>query len=360
MDIDTGIDALCAEAITAQTFPGCVVGYIREGKTVVKGFGRQRYEGSGSPVESDTIYDVASVTKSVVTGSVAMKMVEEGRLNLDDAVVQYVPELTTKYREDIRVRHLLTYTLAFQIEGGLAAIAKRTPDKVFEEMCKTELVSAPGERYYYTNGPAMLLTAIIERITHETLDVLARRYFFEPLGMTLSTMHPELLPRFQIVPTEIDWRGEVRAEVHDEAAWAMAQHGRIAGDAGLFTTAGDLLKFCQMLLDEGWVGSKVLLTRETIALMHTNQLNITGESAGFGWELGWNKAFGDVVSPQAFGKTGFTGCVIVIDPTKKAAMVHLSNRTYPQRPTSRKPIIDFRRALAQIIFSELPDQQDLS
>ena len=358
MDMSANIEKLCTEAIAAKTFPGCVVGYIRDGQTVLSAYGHQRYEDSGSPVELDTIYDVASVTKSVVTGSVAMKLIELGRLNLDDAVTQYIPELATKYRNDVRIRHLLTYTITFELTEGIADIAKHTPDEVFQTLCAAELVAPPGQSYRYTNGPAILLAAVIERASREPLDVLAKRFFFDPLGMATSTLHPELLPRLRIAPTEIDWRGEVRAVVHDEAAWAMMQHGQLAGNAGLFSTAGDLLTFCQMLLDEGRFRSTQLLSPETVHDMHTNQIMIAGECTSFGWELDWSKTFGNVVSAQAFGKTGFTGCVIVIDPVKKAALVHLSNRTYPTRPTTKKLLVQFRRALGQLVFAELPDMSE--
>lgn len=355
MDISAKIEKLCTEAIAAKTFPGCVVGYIRNEQSVLLAFGHQRYESSGAAVDIDTIYDVASVTKSVVTGSVAMKLIELKKLNLDDTVAQYIPELATKYRNDVRIRHLLTYTMTFELPEGIADIAKRTPDEVFQTLCAAELVAPPGRSYRYTNGPAILLAAVIARISREPLDVLAQRFFFDPLKMTNSTMHPEVLPRAQVAPTEIDWRGEVRAMVHDEAAWAMIQRGQLAGNAGLFSTAGDLLTFCQMLLDKGRFGTLKLLTPETVHDMHTNQIIITGESTSFGWELNWNKAFGNVVSTQAFGKTGFTGCVLVIDPVKKAALVHLSNRTYPLRPVTKELIIKFRRALGQIVFAGLPD-----
>ena len=285
MNMNRDITALVERAIVAHTFPGCVVGYIREGRTEILAFGTQRYDSSGAPVNADTIYDVASVTKSVVTGAVAAKLIEAGRLNLDDGVARYIPELSNHYRDAIRLRHLLTYTLVFDLDGGLSSLAKRAPKRLLEELCASALAAPPGEKYVYTNAPALLLATIIERVCGEPLDVLAKRYFFDPLGMDLSSMHPELLPRFQIAPTEIDWRGEVRAVVHDEAAWAMAQQGRLAGDAGLFSAAGDLLKFCQMLLDHGRVGTSALLASDTVRQMHTNQIASLGECTGLGWEL---------------------------------------------------------------------------
>lgn len=350
MTLADQITGLCEEAITRHVFPGCVVGYIRNGRAELLTFGRVRY-GEGPVVTEETMYDVASVTKSVVTASVALKLVETGQLSLDDAVVKLVPELENSYREEILLRHLLTYTLVFDIKNGLAQIAKTHPTRVFEELCAAPLAGRPGEIYHYTNAPAIILTALMERLTKKPLDALAQEYFFKPLAMKRSTLRPEQFARSRYAPTEIDWRGEVQGVVHDEAAWAMYMNGQLAGDAGLFTTGGDLLKFCQMLLNGGRNWATRVLKPETVAMMHTNQIAALGESTAMGWELNWQLTMGDEISHQAFGKTGFTGCSVIIDPIRKGAMIHLSNRLYPHRPTSRDEINQFRRNLADIIFS---------
>jgi CubicO group peptidase (beta-lactamase class C family) len=111
-----------------------------------------------------------------------------------------------------------------------------------------------------------------------------------------------------------------------------------------------------MLLSEGQAGSTVIFSPNTVSMMHTNQIADLGESTALGWELNWPLTMGEKISDQAFGKTGFTGCSVVIDPLKKAAVVHLSNRIYPQRPASRNAINEFRRNLANLVFEGLEDQ----
>lgn len=351
MEFDDIIRGYCERAISQHLFPGCTVGYIDGERKKVLSFGRQTYDETSPEVTADTIYDTASVTKSVTTGTLALRLIEDHKLKLSDRVCDFIPELSNDYRELVTVWHLLTYTVVFDIDGGLSSLAKLYPDEVFEKLCQSPLVAAPGERYYYTNPPAILLGAILEKVAGSSLEDLAQRLLYRPLGMTDSTLNPERLQIDRIAPTETDDRGEVRGVVHDEAAWAMARTGRFAGNAGLFSTAPDLLKFCQMLLGGGEYLGKRILSPETIKTMHTNQIAGLGASTGLGWELNWPSTMGNEKSGQAFGKTGFTGCIVTIDPAQNKALVHLSNRTYPRRQPNREEINAFRRELSDLLFS---------
>jgi CubicO group peptidase (beta-lactamase class C family) len=351
--IDERIAELYERAVSERVFPGGVTGYVRQGgAAVVRPFGRLTYEPDAPVVTAQTVYDVASITKAIPTSSIILTLVEDGRLSLDDKVVDFVPEIQARHREQILIRHLLTFTVMFGIGRRLADIARETPSRLLEVLFAAELVSTPGTRYNYSNAPSILLGLVAERICKQTLDEIAQEWFFEPLGMRLTTFHPEKLPREEVAPTERDWRGEIWGQVHDPGAWALRQEGRIAGHAGLFSTAGDLLRFAQMLLAGGELDGRRFFEPHTIQLMHTNQIAQLGGMTGLGWELRWPGVPLEAGSDQKFGKTGFTGCIILIDPVRQAAFVSLSNRIYPQRTDSREPLHKLWREVASLVLAD--------
>jgi len=337
-------------AVEQQVFPGAVLAYIKDGERHTLPVGRLKYDETAPAVRDETVYDVASITKSIPVTAIILSLIEQKRLSLESQVVDYLPELQTNYRQQIQVKHLLTYTTIFDLPSGLATYARKSAKAAMQAIFTAPLVAPPGEKYLYNNSPAILLGLIAERVCDKTLDSIADERFFQPLGMHHTTFHPERLLNADIAPTEIDWRGEVHGVVHDETAWALRGAGSIAGNAGLFTTATDLLTFGEMLLAGGVYQGKRFFSEQMISAMHTNQIEELGESTGLGWELNQRRFMGGMASTSTFGKTGFTGSIILIDPGKQAMFVLLSNRTYPQRPTSREGINDVRCAVADIIF----------
>ncbi len=349
-DLQQKIADLAEAAIRDQVFPGCQVGYIRGGEAVVLPFGRFGYE-SVSPVVSErTVYDVASITKSVPTNSLILKLIEDGRLGLDDKAARYLPEIHNDYREQILVRHLLTYTVIWDLPAGMSTVAKETPDRLIETLFEGKLKAAPGKQYFYTNPPAILLGMIAERVTGQPLDKLAKEVFFGPLKMERTDFDGGMWDAREVAPTAKDFRGLVQGQPHDETAWALRKQGIIAGHAGLFTTSADLLRFAQMLLNKGELGGRRYFEPRTVAQMHTNQLEGIGERTGLGWEINLGELPASVRDHGVFGKTGFTGCALMMDPVEKVAMVYLSNRTYPERPASREGIQEFRRGLVRLVM----------
>jgi CubicO group peptidase (beta-lactamase class C family) len=349
--LDESLANICQKHIQMQTFPGCQIGYIDQGETRLMNFGRLTYENDSRHVSQSTMYDIASITKSIPTASIILKLIELKQLSLDDKVIDYLPELSNSYREQMLIRHLLTYTVIFDLPGGLAKLAKDRPDDMIADMYRTPLVAPPGERYWYTNLPAILLGLVAEKVCRATLDDVARRWFFDPLGMTHTWFSPNPLLADNVAPTEAFEDGFSRGEVHDEAARTMQRQGRVAGDAGVFSTAEDLLKFAAMLLANGSADGHSYFSKETIREMSTNQIASLGESTAMGWELGWKFFEAPGASEQLFGKTGFTGCVLLIDPKQQKAFVQLSNSTWPKRPTQRTGINRCRSELAEEFFA---------
>lgn len=347
--------AICEAAIDNKTFPGCVIGVIHDnGEKLLLPVGRYTYEQSATAMQNNSIFDIASVTKSIPTASLALRLIDQNKLHLDDKLITYVPEFRSNYREQVTIRHLLTQTLNFG-NVSLAAFAKEhTGKELLDFILTRELTESPGKSYWYMNITSILLGIIIERATNTSLDVLAKKEFFDPLDMKSTSFHTNELDQDLIVPTEIDaWRNrEIRGEVHDESAWVLSQNGIIVGSAGIFSTVPDILVFLDMLLHRGTLQGQTFFQPNTLAQINTNQLTDAGETIGLGWEVDrpW---LGDKRSSKSFGKTGFTGCSVAIDINRQIGFVILSNSTYPKRKDieSHKELnYQFRRCIADIIW----------
>jgi len=305
-------------------------------------------------VTVDTIYDVASLTK-VFTATAALRLVEQGRLDLGAPAADYLPELRAS---GIAVIHLLTHTSGLDIRlsalreagraGMLAAVYAATP------------AHPPGVAVAYTNANSLLLGEIVARLCGAPLDAALRGLVLDPLGLCDTGFRPppELLAR--IAPTEIDesWRGGlVHGSVHDESAHAL---GGVAGHAGLFSTAADLYAFCRMWLDDDRPAvrrsdtdstlqspalTSQILGRETIVLATTNHTSNLNLACGLGWMLDRPNFMGRAPA-GSFGHTGFTGPALVVVPDARLIVVVLSNRVYPLR---RPPPFEHHAVTAAIV-----------
>jgi CubicO group peptidase (beta-lactamase class C family) len=339
-------------AIVEKVFPGCVVGVISgDGVRQVLSFGSHMYDPGSPAMHEDTIFDVASITKAIPTSSLALTLIDEGKLRPDDKLITYVPEFRNSYRESVRIRHLLTQTLDFGFR--LSTYKDKKPDELLDAIFTAEFKAKPGTVFYYTNATSVLLGLVVERIYGKDLATLGREIFFGPMDMSRTTFYPETFAREEIAPTEIDpWRGRmIQAEVHDESAFALRSK-MAAGSAGLFSTVPDILNFTEMLLHDGTFGGRRFFSVETLDVMQTNQVDIPGVKTGLGWELDQPRYMGRHCSPYTIGKTGFTGCVCICDRIKHRGMVLLSNYTFPSRKTDMTMINSVRSDIADIVFSK--------
>lgn len=337
------VDAIVEQAVARRAFPGAVLAVGRDGQLVhLRAFGRLAYDEDAAPVAVDTIYDLASLTKVVATTTVAMALVDEGRLDLDARVSRFFPGFRGPAKERVTIRQLLTHS------GGLlwwAPLYKEVKGKVayIERIVALDLDCEPGTKSVYSDLGLILLGDIVERAGAAPLDELARRLVTEPLGMKDTLFRPPAGLRQRIAPTEQDpWRGRMlRGEVHDENAFAL---GGIAPHAGLFSTAPDLARFAQMLLDRGVFEGRRIVSRATVELF-TERAGVAQSSRALGWdtptdetgvrssvpgEPGYSSA-GSVFSPRSFGHTGFTGTSIWMDPERRLYVILLTNRVHPTR-----------------------------
>jgi beta-N-acetylhexosaminidase len=337
-------DRILEAAIAQRAFPGAVLAVGRDGALVhLRAFGRLTYDESAPSARTDTVYDLASLTKVIATTTMAMILVDEGRLDLGKRVADFLPAFRGGARDQVTVERLLTHSsglpahlpLYLEIQGKEAYL---------ERICATELTYAPGTQSIYSDLGVILLGEILERVAGEPLEVFARRRVFDPLGMrdTLFRPGPALLAR--IAPTEIDsWRGRLlRGEVHDENAYAL---GGIAPHAGLFGTAPDLARFAQMLLNGGVFEQHRVVSRGVVERF-TRRATVPGSSRAIGWDTAavTDKAerssvpgtpayssAGSLLSARSFGHTGFTGTSMWMDPDQRFFVILLTNRVHPSR-----------------------------
>lgn len=343
------IDVLVNQAIQDKKFPGAVIGYLKNGEKSVQAYGTQTYDANSKKVTPQTQYDLASITKCIPTATLALLLIEQGKLSLDDKIVKFFPNLISKHRDEISVKHLLTYTVTFNLPS-LSSVAESGGQAVMDATFSAEIIDKPGSTFAYSNVVSTLLALIVQQITGKNFIDFADEVFFSPLQMTTTTFSPT-----NAAPTEVQNGKLIQNTVHDESARALIDSGLTCGHAGLFSTANDLLIFADMLLKQGDLNEKRYLNPATVTMMHTNLLADIGEKFGAGWSvknspISTFNFMGDAVSDQAFGMTGFTGTSLVVDPIKKRALVILSNATFPTRNPDKEVMNSLRREIADIIF----------
>jgi beta-N-acetylhexosaminidase len=323
---------LLDRAVAGEVTPGGVLAVGHGNRLVLHPFGRFTYSSKSPSVKPDTIFDAASLTKVVVTTTAMMHLVETEVLRLDAPVALYLPAWAagpqSAWREKATLADLLRHSAGLAAHRDFYREAKGHGAIVTRALAEP-LEYEPGTNILYSDLDFMLLGEIVRQVTGESLDRFARREIFEPLGMADSLFRPSRRLRPRIAPTENDttWRKrQVWGEVHDQNACAM---GGIAGHAGLFSTAGDLAVFCQMLLNGGIYAHRRLLTRATIGRFTARQ-SIAAASRALGWDVpAAGSSSGQFFSPKSFGHTGFTGTSIWIDPEKRLFVVLLTNRVHP-------------------------------
>ncbi len=319
-------------AIEKKVFPGGVIGILHNGERMILPFGT--LDGT-EPVTENSVYDVASVTKSIPTASLIALLMQEGKLAHTDAAKRYIPELQNDHGATI------DDLLRYRVTGmRMSSLADQSADELTARLLSQGFEGPAGESRY-TNMPAFLLGLIIERIENRSLDRIAKQKLFEPLQMSSTTFFPSAGDHNRnIAPSEIDSRGEVRGLPHDESAYVCAKAGRSAGHAGLFSTASDLMNFLEQLVQ--YKGPTFITVADDA-------------EKGLGWQLHEPFFMGSACGQRTIGKTGFTGCSVVSDREKHTALVILSNRTYPKRPSDatspQSAINTFRRDIADIVFA---------
>ena len=319
------------DAVANGAFPGAVALVVRNGTIVGhRAFGHSMLTPQTRMMQTDTIFDVASMTKPIVTATSIMILLERGKLRLDDKVTVFIPEFGTNGKEGITVRKLLTHTsglppwIPFYKECS-------SHECVITAICDIDLEYEPGTKYAYSDLGYITLGEIVRRVSGEELSTFAEENIFKPLGMLNTTFNPSKEMRERCAATEqCEWRGRVLVgEVHDENSFAM---GGVSGHAGLFSTAYDMAIFAQMMLNGGEYNNIRILSPLTVKAMTKNQIPELGEeSLGLFTKSKEYSSGGDLISMDSYGHAGFAGISMQIDPDKGLTLILLTNRVHPSR-----------------------------
>ncbi len=321
------VDAAIEQAIAEKQVPGAVLIVGHDGAVIYrKAYGSRALEPRREAMTLDTVFDLASLTKVIATTTSVMQLVEQGKVRLNDPVAKYLPEFAQNGKDDITVRQLLIHFSGLEPDLDLKATweGKQT---AFGMAFADAPAEAPGSKFTYSDVNFIVLGALVERVSGETLDEYVQRHIFVPLKMTRTRFVPPAAWLPKIAPTQYDENEHMLwGVVHDPTARRM---GGVAGHAGLFSTGDDLAKFAQTLLN----GGDGILSALTVAKMtRPEQPPWAPVLRGFGWDIDspLSSNRGDLLPVGSFGHTGWTGTSIWIDPTTKTYIILLTNAVHPR------------------------------
>ena len=329
------VDKVINKAIEDKSFPGAVVLVWKDGKTIYeKAFGNYTYDSLSPKVKTNTLFDLASLTKVVATTTAAMICYDRNLFSLDDKVVKYIPEFGVNGKEYITIKNLLIHN------SGLPAWKKfygrdLKYDDVINEIYSSELEYKTGEKTVYSDLGIITLGKIIEKVSGKSLDVFCKDEIFIPLKMESTFYNPDDSLKKLCAPTETDnyWRMKtLQGEVHDETS---AMLNGVAGHAGLFSTADDLAKLMSVLLNKGKVNQKIFIQQSTIELFTKRVSEESTRAIGWDTKSDSGSSAGKYFSKNSFGHTGYTGTSIWADPDRNLFVIFLTNRVFPTRENTK-------------------------
>lgn len=390
------IDTLAHWAIREQATPGCQVVVARRGAIVFsRSYGYQTYD-SLLPINEQTIYDIASVTKVAATTQAMMFLQEQGAITLDDQLSTYLPELRKTDKQNITIREALQHRAGLrsyvpfwqmtrdkyglhselyrfsietdfttQIASGLYATPSLR-DSIWNWTIQSKMIKKRGRGvswkprygYRYSDLGFYMLHRLVEQVTQQPMDEFMEQNFYAPLGLQTLTYRPLCkFSQLRIAPTEEDklFRNTlVRGTVHDEGA---ALCGGVAGHAGLFSNAHDLAVLMQMNLQDGYYGGTRYLQPGTVARFSTRQFN--DSRRGLGWDKPEYRRDGGPTAPEAsyqsYGHLGFTGTSVWVDPKYELVYVFLSNRVHPDARNTKLLTEGIRTKIQSVVYRAMED-----
>ena len=360
------IAPLVEAAIARHDLPGAVV-FIGRGDDVLyrRAFGQRAVAPMPEAMTEDTIFDLASLTKVVATTTSVMKLIEEGRIRLNDQVAQFIPDFGRYNKSAITIRHLLTHTSGLRPDLDLE-VEFHGADEAIRRAIEEVPTSPPGERFVYSDINFFLLGDIVRRVSGQRLDAYAKAQIFDPLGMNDSAFLPPDSWRPRIAPTEAcrerawpcggDGVPFLRGIVHDPTARRM---DGVAGHAGLFSTAADLSRFCRMLLAQGRLGGARILSPASVARMTSPSTPAEMRAIrALGWDIdsSYSSNRGELFPLGSYGHTGFTGTSLWLDPVSSSYVIFLSNRVHPDGKGDVTPL---RARVATVAAAALLSPADL-
>ena len=346
------MDTVVTQAIADGRLPGGVLWLEHRSAVYRKSYGRRAVIPSPEPMSDDTIFDAASLTKVLATTPAIVLLIERGKVQIDAAVANYIPEFAGDGRERVTLRHLLTHTsglrsglsLANAWTGSAGAIALA---------CGEKLRQPPGAAFLYSDINFILLGEIVQRVSGQRLEQFVAREIYQPLKMSDTGYLPDAAKLGRIAPTENHkTAGLLRGRVHDPTARRM---GGVAGHAGVFTTAADLARYARLLLQGGELDGVRVFQPESVRWM-TSVQSPAGVTArrGIGWDIDspFSSPRGKHFPVGSFGHTGWTGTSLWIDPASRTFLIFLANRNHPNEGAG---VGELRARLATLAAEAITD-----
>jgi uncharacterized protein YbbC (DUF1343 family)/CubicO group peptidase (beta-lactamase class C family) len=348
-DVDRGrlnhIDDAAAAAIKRGDCPGVVVVVVHDDEVVFrKAYGSRSLQPAKVPMTVETVFDMASLTKPVATATSAFVLLEQGKLRVAEKVATYWPEFAANGKADVTVEHLMTHTSGLTADNAIGDYKDGKADAL-RRIAAVKLETESGTRFKYSDVGFIVLGELIERISGKHLDEFSRSNVFEPLGMPDTGFRPSDKFKVRIAPTAQRDGQWLVGKVHDPRSAAM---GGVAGHAGLFSTADDLVRFARMLLHGGELDGKRVLSPLGVRLM-TTPVPVPGGLRSRGWDVdtSFSAPRGELFPRgDGFGHTGFTGTSIWIDPPSKTAVIVLTNRVHI---SEKVQVTALRKEIANIV-----------
>ncbi len=323
----SAVDQAALDAVNAGNIPGAVI-LVGQGDRILyrKAFGFKSLLPSKEPMTTDTLFDLASLTKVMATTPAIFLLREQGRLELDTPLGNYLKEFNGREHRGLTIRRILTHTAGFPALPPHEAMHQGFPEAV-RTLATGGLEYSPGAGFRYSDTGFILLGELVRHMSGEPLDRFVSQHLFGPLGMRDSTFNPGPRLRSRIAPTEALDGKLLRGQVHDGNARLL---GGVAGHAGLFSTADDLARFCRMLISEGrWQGRQILKPLTVKAML--SPLTLGEVTRALGWDMAspLSRTMGPFFPPGSVGHTGFTGTALWVDPASRSYLIILTNRVHP-------------------------------
>lgn len=343
------IDRIIQTELEQGNIPGAVV-LVGQANRVLyhKALGHAQLEPIRQKMSLDTRFDLASLTKPVVTAPCMLILMDQGKLSLTDPVSLYLPAYASHGKAETQLKHLLThtsglpaYTNAETLEQAWGPVC---PERVIDKICGFQASNAPGEVFRYSCLGYIVAARIVEIVSGKSIAEFSQEFLFKPLGMTQTGYQPHASATHPIAATEISDQKLHLGRVHDPLAQCM---GGVSGNAGLFTTAHDLSIYCRMLLNGGLWQGRHILSPKAITVLTTEQSK--GRACGFDLSSQYAWIKGSHAHPSAYCHSGYTGTSLVCDPVSRRYAIILTNRVHPRDDGSCKTL---RKAIADVVFSE--------
>ena len=342
------VDSVIQQAIQDGSIPGAVLIIGHDGQVIYrKSYGSRALEPRHEEMTADTIFDLASLTKVIVTTTAVMQLMEQGKIRLNDTVAKYLPEFAANGKDEITIRQLLTHFSGLETDVDLK-MPWEGKQTAYRMAFADAPADPPGSKFSYSDENFIVLGALVERVSGESLDEYAEQQIFIPLKMSQTRFVPPAAWIPSIAPTQYDEHEHMlRGVVHDPTTRRM---GGVAGHAGLFSTADDLAKFAQALLDGG---DGILSSWSVEKMTRPEQPPTAPVLRGFGWDIDspFSSNRGDLLPVGSYGHTGFTGTSMWIDPTTQSYIILLTNAVHPR---GKSNAIALRSKVATAVAATLP------